>query len=488
MACFVGIALRERKVDREEEALLWLEEVQVLYVNARIARQGKLYDWDDWFPDNVGISVQYARSDVFLALGNSASAVHRRWTAQNMIPAAHKKKEEGIPRTILHRGTTQVLLQFRHPDPMFVHNGRVNDASLQILGSWRKLKTKKAGGPGNRMSFSAFIWEGRLYVAGGRKDSLGPFYRDIFSLDLSKSTNGWKVLPPYPQPTSRTSALIGWNMVVCPEQKRTYLFTGRPEIDYFDLTTKTWGSMTIKFVHAGQPDTKAGIKNWPYPKSQLTDSTQQIANEKLYVFGAVQRTPMTHPKPIQVIRARMKYVHRSQDTGSGRIHKAACMRRLSSPSHMSAPWSPMSISCRPLYNTSLDNRLTAFVARNIDHSYQCVRWDIVKKFLPVKHESLGIPVKGERKEISSRMAGRRKRLQFRYNGRNGRCNCGCPHHAPGFLRNYVSVEFEEPRGRNYGHSTALSSPWLLLGLPLFSSCCFFLSKVLIVLTAATMYK
>jgi hypothetical protein len=188
------------------------------------------------------------------------------------------------------------------------------------------------------------------------------------------------------------------------------------------------------------------------------------------------------------IRARMKYVHRSQDTGSGRIHKAACMRRLSSPSHMSAPWSPMSISCRPLYNPSLDNRLTASVARNIDHSYQCVRWDIVKKFLPVKHESLGIPVKGERKEISSRMAGRRKRLQFRYNGRNGRCNCGCPRHAPGFLRNYVSVEFEEPRGRNYGHSTALSSPWLLLGLPLFSSCCFFLAKVLIVLTAATMYK
>lgn len=248
----------------------------------------------------------------------------RRAGWADRVWAAHKKKEEGIPRTILHRGTTQVLLQFRHPDPMFVHNGRVNDASLQILGSWRKLKTKKAGGPGNRMSFSAFIWEGRLYVAGGRKDSLGPFNRDIFSLDLSKPTNGWKVLPPYPQPTSRTSAFIGWNMVVCPEQKRTYLFTGRPEIDYFDLTTKTWGSMTTKFVHAGQPDTKAGIKNWPYPKSQLTDSTQQIANEKLYVFGgthvifthqgtswfiplpslnsAVQRTPMTHPKPIQVSR------------------------------------------------------------------------------------------------------------------------------------------------------------------------------------------
>lgn len=73
-------------------------------------------------------------------------------------------------------------------------------------------------------------------------------------------------------------------MVVCSEQKRAYLFTGRREIDYFDLTTQTWGMMTTKFVH-GESDTKAGIKHWPYPKGQLTDSSQQIVNEKLYVFG-----------------------------------------------------------------------------------------------------------------------------------------------------------------------------------------------------------
>ena len=122
-------------------------------------------DWDDWFPDTVGISIQYARtraaaSDVFLSLGNTGSAVHRRWTAQNLIPESHKRKEQSIPLTILHRGATQVLLQFRHPDPALVGKGRVNETSLQVLGSWRKLKVKKVGGPGNRMSFSAFIWEG----------------------------------------------------------------------------------------------------------------------------------------------------------------------------------------------------------------------------------------------------------------------------------------------------------------------------------------
>lgn len=122
-------------------------------------------DWDGWFPDNVGISVQYARarataSDIFLSLGNTASAVHRRWTAQNMIPESHGQRKPAIWHNILLRGAIQTLLQFRHPDPALVHKGRVNYASLQVLGSWRKLKMKKTGGPGNRMSFSAFIWEG----------------------------------------------------------------------------------------------------------------------------------------------------------------------------------------------------------------------------------------------------------------------------------------------------------------------------------------
>jgi len=64
MACFVGIAQCERGMEHDKEvgprvspldgleltgsvgsfqALLWLEEVQILYLNARITRQGKLY-------------------------------------------------------------------------------------------------------------------------------------------------------------------------------------------------------------------------------------------------------------------------------------------------------------------------------------------------------------------------------------------------------------------------------------------------------------
>ena len=132
---------------------------------------------------------------------------------------------------------------------------------------------------------------GQLYIAGGRKDSLGPFYRDIFSLDLDK-LEGWKPLTPYPQPMSRTSAFLGWHMLPHAAHKKAYLFTGRPTVDFFDLQTHTWGTILTKFEHAGQPDSVAGINpsTWPYPKNQLTDSTQQLVGDKLYVFGGTHGT------------------------------------------------------------------------------------------------------------------------------------------------------------------------------------------------------
>ncbi|KDR67041.1 hypothetical protein GALMADRAFT_232259 [Galerina marginata CBS 339.88] len=265
MSCYTGIAQCERKAGKEEEE-----------------------NWTPWFPDNVNVSVQFAKAralagKAFLALGNTGTAVHRRWTGHGLIPEFQEREEPEITH-ILSMDETRTLAQLRHPDPKLSHLGKVDSPSLQVMGSWMKLKVKKAGGPGRRMTFSSFIWEGHLYIAGGRRDSLGPFYRDIFSLDLNK-LDGWRTLPEYPQPMSRTSAWLGWNLIPCPEHKKAYLFTGRPVVDFFDLTTKTWGSITTKFVRTEPADTQAGIKAWPYPGTQLTDSTQQIIREKLYVFG-----------------------------------------------------------------------------------------------------------------------------------------------------------------------------------------------------------
>lgn len=93
---------------------------------------------------------------------------------------------------------------------------------------------------------------------------------------------------------SQTSAFLGWLMLPHVEHKKAYLFTGRPTLDFFDLETKTWGSISTQFQHSGQADTIAGIKpglnSWPYPKNQLTDSTQQLLGDKLYVFGGTHGT------------------------------------------------------------------------------------------------------------------------------------------------------------------------------------------------------
>lgn len=108
----------------------------------------------------------------------------------------------------------------------------------------------------------------------------------MFSVNLRK-LDGWRLEPDFPHPMSRTSAWLGWNMVVSPVHKKAYLFTGRQAVDFFDLTTNQWGVVSTKFVHAGGTDIRAGIPTaaWPYPGSNLTDSTQQIVGEQLFVFG-----------------------------------------------------------------------------------------------------------------------------------------------------------------------------------------------------------
>lgn len=168
------------------KALIWLEECQIVYWNLRFSRAPRLYgvcssnpysaelllnphhiDWGDWFPGDLQFSVQYAKARAaaaaaFLSFGNTGTAVHRRYTATLMIPQDHQRREPAISRTILHRGGTQTLTTLRHPDPMMVHRHKITQPSLQLLGSWKKLKVNKGScaGPGRRMSFSTFIWEG----------------------------------------------------------------------------------------------------------------------------------------------------------------------------------------------------------------------------------------------------------------------------------------------------------------------------------------
>jgi hypothetical protein len=108
--------------------------------------------------------------------------------------------------------------------------------------------------------------------------------RDLWCLDLDK-LDGWKKLPSYPVPFATVKMLRGYHMAV--HDDKAYLFTGRPEVDYFDLVTRKWGSIRTKFRKA---DGSAGYARWLYPEQDLTDYTMQMVNGKLYVFGGTHTT------------------------------------------------------------------------------------------------------------------------------------------------------------------------------------------------------
>lgn len=266
-------------------------------------------DWMDYtidLPDltfrrTVGLCLA---SEIFLSLGNTGTGVHRRWIAcTSTINLSAKHRTPELKRLVDTRAVGK-LTELRHPDPQQIPKVDLQVPGLQIRGSWAKLNVGKSGGvTGGRESFSSFIWKsesiydaapnssdsstGRLYVAGGRKRSLGPWYRDIWVLDL-KTRDVWRQLPEYPIEFRTSGMFIGWNMIV--HGNKAILVTGRPDVDYFDLETETWGSFRTTYTPTPE-DVAAGVKNkWPFPGKTLCDSTMQIANGKLYVFGGTHRT------------------------------------------------------------------------------------------------------------------------------------------------------------------------------------------------------
>jgi hypothetical protein len=65
-------------------------------------------------------------------------------------------------------------------------------------------------------------------------------------------------------------------------EDKAYLFTGRPTVDYFDLNSQKWGTITTYFKRS---DGKPGAGRWLYPGNDLTDYTMQMVDGHLYIFG-----------------------------------------------------------------------------------------------------------------------------------------------------------------------------------------------------------
>ncbi|KAH0586659.1 hypothetical protein H2248_007875 [Termitomyces sp. 'cryptogamus'] len=285
MACCVGLARCLLKENDIESALAWLEEVNSLYRCTYLFSEKPLYDWFDFSIDIPELSYRRATalstsSDIFHALDNSGTAAHRRWIANTStlsLPQSHR-----TPRLLAETNAERCtqLTQLRHPDPASAARLELKNANLQIRGSWAKLPIKRSAAL-SRFAFASFIWNSRLYVAGGQKDSLGPFYRDFWYLDLTK-LDEWKQLPRYPNPMSSSGAFLNWSFVVY--NNKAFLFNGRSQLDYFDLVQGKWESIITKYTPTSE-DRKAGVTgSWPWPGT-VTDSAQQVVGDKLFVFG-----------------------------------------------------------------------------------------------------------------------------------------------------------------------------------------------------------
>ncbi|GLB35176.1 hypothetical protein LshimejAT787_0207410 [Lyophyllum shimeji] len=290
MGCCAGLAKCLLKEGDTESALAWLEEINALYKGTYFTTEKPLYDWIDFGLDLpeltyrrvVGLATS---SDVFVSLSNTGAATHRRWVANTSIvnlPAHHKTS-----RTLAEANKDKVaeLTQLRHPDPNSTNRLELKNPDLQVQGSWAKLPVKSPARVLARFAFASFTWKSRLYVAGGQQDSLGPFYRDFWYLDLEK-LDAWRPLPGYPIPQSSSGAFLNWSMVVY--NNKALLFTGRRQMDYFDLVTEKWGTIDTTYTPT-RADEKAGVGKWPWPGQRLSDSAQQIVGDKLLVFGGVHR-------------------------------------------------------------------------------------------------------------------------------------------------------------------------------------------------------
>ncbi|KAJ7088234.1 hypothetical protein C8R43DRAFT_298122 [Mycena crocata] len=287
MGCCLGMAkcvLREKDT---EMALAWLEEVTALYRCTYFQAENPLYDWIDLTLNVPKMKVIRAKayclaSEIFASLGNTGTGTTRRHTAGTVLNPLDDELKKIVDFKLMLN-----MYQTRHPNPQTTLSTDMRSTALQVRGSWKRLAIANQGEVTGRENFACFIWNSHFYLAGGRRSSAGPFYRDFWVLDL-KTHDSWRELPDYPVSLRQSGRFVGWNMLL--HNNTAILFTGRPTVDVFDLQSETWSSFLTTYTPTAE-DIQAGVQSgWPYPANQLEDATMQIAHGKLYVFGGSHGT------------------------------------------------------------------------------------------------------------------------------------------------------------------------------------------------------
>ncbi|KAL6306427.1 hypothetical protein BKA93DRAFT_816487 [Sparassis latifolia] len=269
MVCCNGIARCMAKLQHREEVRIIvgnhhiIDQIDVLYKNARFAAKPALFEWAVYHPQPQRLDFHLQRitglvgaSDMFLALGNTGSATHCRVVSAEAIRALTGLTETRPLRAILPSGSVNSLTQFRHPDPELHSDHRLSDESLQVRGSWQKIKL-----PWNiksRIAFASIIWKSRTYIVGGQRSGTFEVYNDAWCLDLTK-LDGWRQLPPYPG-----RCLMHTEMAV--HGNKAYAFTGRATIEQIRTT----------FVGANGHSAP-----WPYAENDVDECAVHIVRGRI---------------------------------------------------------------------------------------------------------------------------------------------------------------------------------------------------------------
>ncbi|TEB27443.1 hypothetical protein FA13DRAFT_1816373 [Coprinellus micaceus] len=292
MACCNGMGKYYVAKNDLESALCWFEEVQILHFHMKFGLDKPTYDWTTWNIDLPELTYQrtvafIGAAEVYKKLGNTASHAERRWESSRAVTNLWQTHRTPAVNRLNDMAKVFAACQVRHPDPNTCHKLSVSYPRLQVQGSWKKLSLKPGGKTaGARQRFASFIWNSHLYVFGGWAGDMNyEFYKDFWCLDL-KGEEGreWRKLPDYPVPVD---AALSRAMVVHREEKRAYLITGSPRVDYFDLVTERWGHIMTSF-QATEEDKRCGVTgNWPFRGNDLQDAVVVINKGKIYTFGGL---------------------------------------------------------------------------------------------------------------------------------------------------------------------------------------------------------
>jgi hypothetical protein len=100
-------------------------------------------------------------ADTFYDLGNTGMAVVSMNTSHaNATRMPSHLDPTNSVKQIIDGSKWVEFVQLRHPDPKLVPTIDIKDDTMQVYGSWKKVKLEKTGGIPSRMGFASFLYQG----------------------------------------------------------------------------------------------------------------------------------------------------------------------------------------------------------------------------------------------------------------------------------------------------------------------------------------